>query len=88
MLPRNVSEVPHKATWASQLLGACGDKANELTDDVSRKERRKDVLPGCVRNQIRFIETIATTSVALFMRSTKTYNKLLYIGSCKIYHFS
>lgn len=67
-----------------QLLGACGDKTNEFINDVSRK----NAVQGCVRNQISFIETIATTSVALFMRSTKTYNKLLYIGSCKIYHFS
>lgn len=67
-----------------QLLGACGDKTDEFTNDVSGK----DALQTCVRNQISFIESIATTSVALFMRSTKTYNKLLYVGSRKIYHFS
>lgn len=67
-----------------RLLGTWGNKTNEFTSDRSGK----DVLQACVRNQISFIETIATTSVALFMQSTKTYNKLLYIGSCKIYHFS
>lgn len=67
-----------------RLLGTWGNKKNEFTSDGSGK----DTLQACVRNQISFIETIATTSVALFMQSTKTYNKLLYIGSCKIYHFS